>query len=98
MPIDPQGSILGPLLFTSLFVNSLPDSVKSKCVMYADDKTLLTSSSDPLNLESDLKRSLDMVANWFNSNQLTLNIKKTKLMMFGTWQALSKLKDSLSYI
>ena len=34
-----------------------------------------------------------MVANWFNSNQLTLNIKKTKLMMFGTWQALSKFKD-----
>ena len=70
-------------------LNSLPDSVKSKCVMYADDTTLLTSSSDPLTLETDLKRSLDMVANdWFNSNQLTLNIKKTKLMMFGTWQAL----------
>ena len=88
----PQGSILGPLLFI-VFVNSLPDSVKSKCVMYADDTTLLTSSSDPLTLETDLKRSLDMVANWFNSNQLTLNIKKTKLMMFGTWQALSKFKD-----
>ena len=56
--------------------------------MYADDTTLLTSS-DPLTLDTDLKRSLDMVANWFNSNQLTLNIKKTKLMMFGTWQALS---------
>ena len=61
--------------------------------MYADDTTLLTSSSDPLTLETDLKRSLDMVANWFNSNQLTLNIKKTKLMMFGTWQALTKFKD-----
>ena len=39
-----------------------------------------------------------MVANWFTSNHLTLNIKKTKLMMFGTWQALSKFKDiSLTY-
>ena len=61
--------------------------------MYADDTTLLTSSSDSLTLETDLKRRLDMVANWFDSNQLTLNIKKTKLMMFGTPQALSKFKD-----
>ena len=59
--------------------------------MYADDTTLLTKSSlDPLILETDLKRSVDMFANWFNSNQLILNIKKTKLMMFGTWQALRK--------
>ena len=93
----PQGSILGPLLFI-VFVNSLPDSVKCKCVMYADDTTLLTSSSDPMTLEIELKQNLDMVANWFKSNHLTLNIKKTKLMMFGTWQALSKFKDiSLTY-
>ena len=63
-------------------------------VMYADDTTLLTSSSDPLTLETDLKRSLDMVSNWFDSNQLTLNIKKTKLMMFGSWQAFSYFKGS----
>ena len=93
----PQGSILGPLLFI-VFVNSLPDSVKCKCVMYADDTTLLTSSSDPVTLEFELKQNLDMVANWFKSNQLTLNIKKTKLMMFGTWQNLSKFKNiSLTY-
>ena len=66
--------------------------------MYADDTTLLTSSSDPMTLEIELKQNLDMVANWFKSNHLTLNIKKIKLMMFGTWQALSKFKDiSLTY-
>ena len=31
-----------------------------------------------------------MVVNWFKDNQLTLNIKKTKLMMFGTKQSLTK--------
>ena len=46
--------------------------------MYADDTTLLTSSSDPMTLEIELKQNLDMVANWFKSNHLTLNIKKDK--------------------
>jgi len=66
--------------------------------MYADDTTLLTSSSDPVNLQSELKTNLDMIANWFKSNQLTLNIKKTKLMLLGTRQALRKFKNiSLIY-
>ena len=46
---------------------------------------LLTSSSDPITSETELKQKLDMVENCFKSNQLTLNIKKAKLMMFGTW-------------
>ena len=48
---------------------------------------LLPSSSDPMTLETELKRNLDMVANWFKSNQL-YKIRQ-KLTMFGTWQALS---------
>ena len=34
--------------------------------MYADDTTLLASSSDPVTLQTELKRNLDMIANWFN--------------------------------
>ena len=32
----PQGSILGPVLFT-LFINDLPDTIKSNCKVFADD-------------------------------------------------------------
>ena len=90
----PQGSILGPLLFI-IFVNSLPESVDTncKCVMYADGITLLVSSSDPSILQNYLNLNLNKIANWFQSNNLTLNIKKTKLMLFGTNQALNKFKD-----
>ena len=38
----PQGYILGPLLFIIIiYVNSLPDSLTCKCIMYADDTTSL---------------------------------------------------------
>ena len=79
----PQGSILGPLLFI-LFVNDLPDSVFCKTVMYADDTSLLVSSSDPVSLQNSLNDNLDSIARWFRINKLTLNLAKTKFMLLGS--------------
>ena len=72
----PQGSILGPLLFI-VFVNDLPDNVTCKTVMYADDTSLLVSSSDPSCLQNSLNRNLCNIASWFRKNKLTLNLSKT---------------------
>jgi len=88
----PQGSILGPLLFI-LYVNSLPDSVDCKCIMYADDTTLLFSASDPLTLQQEMNDNMARIAQWFEINQLTLNIKKTKFMIFGTNHSLKDYND-----
>ena len=38
------------------------------------------SSSDSNILQKDLDVNLNKIANWFQTNNLTLNIKKTKLM------------------
>ena len=52
-----------PLLFI-IFVHLLPDSIHNdcKCVMYADDTTLLLNLSDPNALQNDLNSNLDKIA------------------------------------
>ena len=42
----PQGSVLGPLLFI-LFVNDMPDVVKSHIQMFADDTKVYREVNNP---------------------------------------------------
>jgi hypothetical protein len=51
----PQGSILGPLLFL-LHMNDLPKTVKHKAlpILFADDTSILITSPNSNQLQSDL--------------------------------------------
>lgn len=78
----PQGSILGPLLF-SLYVNELPGVVKHSSVhMFADDVQLLLSC--PLNAIdttiSLLNEDLSGIYKWSLKHNLRLNPKKSKVL------------------
>ena len=78
----PQGSHLGPLLFT-LFINDLPSILKhSNILMYADDVKLFLSFNISYQ-QSLLQADLNNLATWCNLNLMHLNVKKCKYMIFS---------------
>jgi len=66
----PQGSCLGPLLF-SIFISYLSLLVNnSNMVMYADDTTLYRYASNKQELATVLNQDLERVSDWVKVNKL----------------------------
>ena len=65
----PQGSVLGPILF-SIFINDLPQSLSSKVRLFADDAILcfeVASADDCRMLQSDLNKLTEWEEKWLMS-------------------------------
>lgn len=78
----PQGSILGPLIFT-IFINDLIDFVKSaRLFVYCDDTTAVISDPDPGNLSRKALACFNEVSQWCKANNLMLNHNKTQVVEF----------------
>ena len=79
----PQGSVLGPKLFI-LYVNDIVNVSKMlKCILFADDTTLFYCGEHLVEVLRVVETELRIMSNWFSINKLSLNIEKTKLMIFG---------------
>ena len=76
----PQGSVLGPLLFV-LYINDLPDCIKSFVSLFADDLKMYAFSKDKNNNQTDL----DQLVHWQNKWLLQFNTKdkKCKVLHIG---------------
>lgn len=77
----PQGSLLGPILF-SIYLNDLPASTSSRLVMYADDTGIVIEADNLQTLKQRILDSLNTVVSWYQSNRLQINVDKTNLLIF----------------
>ena len=77
----PQGSILGPILFL-LFINDLTQfSGLSHCNLFADDALFYVHGRDIESINSKLQNSIESIADWYKRNKLSLNVKKSNVMI-----------------
>lgn len=80
----PQGSILGPLLFTIYINNISKIGLTGDVTLYADDTCLFYSGRSINDLINQAQKDLDSLNVWFQRNLLTINISKSNYIIFAS--------------
>lgn len=78
----PQGSNLGPLLF-SIFINDIVDDIDVNCLLYADDLKIFSAIATPSDCQR-LAQNINRIERWCLLNNLTLNSSKCCAMTYTT--------------
>ena len=79
----PQGSILGPKLF-SLYVDDLKESITSgELCMFADDTTIFTVSDNVDIIFKAMQDILDQILSWCGANRLIAHETKSEALLLS---------------
>ena len=81
-----RGSVLGPLPFLLYFNDIYNSSDKLSFFLFADDTNLLYADKNLTSLEQTINIKLINVCNWLTANTLSLNVKKSKFVIFCPYQ------------
>jgi hypothetical protein len=80
----PQGSTLGPKIF-SLYCHDLSEAVKGGYVVtYADDSYVLVTGEDTDGLKSNAESTMAQHLDWLHTNGMVCNMDKTEIMMMDS--------------
>ena len=73
----PQGSILGPILFL-VYINNLPNELKSSVKLFADDTSLFTIVKDKNESANTLNNDLLLISKWAYNWKMLFNPDPSK--------------------
>lgn len=89
----PQGSKLAGTLFITFINGVLKLKLKGTARFYADDGSFKYEADSIKQLINDIKHDVNVLLDWFNKNQLQLNINKTKILIFNNHTDIPTLND-----
>ena len=72
-----QGSVLGPILFL-IYINDLPDGIKSTCKIFADGISLFSKVNDKNCSTVELSNDLKIISNWAIQWKMLFNLDPNK--------------------
>ena len=83
----PQGSVLGRTLIFSPYINDFNQAINfCKVHHFADNTNLFCLSNSIKKLNKLVNAGLKHLANWLNANKISLNVKKTEMVIFKSKQ------------